>query len=275
MTNVQSKLATLVAGVLLLCLLFAQVALADEGMWTFDNFPSKTVGMKYGFTPSQAWLDHVRLSSLRIARGCSASFISPQGLVMTNHHCVVECVEQLSTAQQNLEEKGFPATTPAEEKKCPDFELDQLVEIRDVTKDVLEALTGKTGDAANKALNAKRAELEQSCGSDPRVRCDVVSLYHGGVYDLYRYKRYNDVRLVFAPEFSVAQFGGDPDNFNFPRFDFDIGLLRAYEGDKPVASRDYLHWSANGTKDGDLVFVSGNPGGTFRELTNAQLAFER
>ena len=275
MTNVQSKLATLVAGVLLLCLLFAQVALADEGMWTFDNFPSKTVGMKYGFTPSQAWLDHVRLSSLRIAGGCSASFISPQGLVMTNHHCVVECVEQLSTAQQNLEENGFPATTPAEEKKCPDFELDQLVEIRDVTKDVLEALTGKTGDAANKALNAKRAELEQSCGSDPRVRCDVVSLYHGGVYDLYRYKRYNDVRLVFAPEFSVAQFGGDPDNFNFPRFDFDMGLLRAYEGDKPVASRDYLHWSANGTKDGDLVFVSGNPGGTFRELTNAQLAFER
>lgn len=275
MTNAQLKLATLVAGVLFFCLLFAQVALADEGMWTFDNFPSKTVGMKYGFTPSQAWLDHVRLSSLRIAGGCSASFISPEGLVMTNHHCVVECVEQLSTAQQNLEENGFSATTPAEEKKCPDFELDQLVEIRDVTKEVLEAQTGKTGDAANKALNAKRAELEQSCGSDASVRCDLVSLYHGGIYDLYRYKRYNDVRLVFAPEFSVAQFGGDPDNFNFPRFDFDIGLLRAYEGDKPVASRDYLHWSPNGTKDGDLVFVSGNPGGTFRELTTAQLAFER
>lgn len=275
MTNVQLKLATIVAGVLFLCLLFAQVVLADEGMWTFDNFPSKTVGTKYGFTPSQAWLDHVRLSSLRIAGGCSASFISPQGLVMTNHHCVVECVEQLSTAQQNLEENGFSAKTPAEEKKCPDFELDQLVEIRDVTKDVLEVLTSKTGDAANKALNAKRAELEQSCGSDASVRCDLVSLYHGGIYDLYRYKRYNDVRLVFAPEFSVAQFGGDPDNFNFPRFDFDIGLLRAYEGDKPVASGDYLHWSPNGNKDGDLVFVSGNPGGTFRELTNAQLAFER
>ena len=275
MTNVQLKLATIVAGVLFLCLLFAQVVLADEGMWTFDNFPSKTVGTKYGFTLSQAWLDHVRLSSLRIAGGCSASFISPQGLVMTNHHCVVECVEQLSTAQQNLEENGFSAKTPAEEKKCPDFELDQLVEIRDVTKDILEALTSKTGDAANKALNAKRAELEQSCGSDASVRCDLVSLYHGGSYDLYRYKRYNDVRLVFAPEFSVAQFGGDPDNFNFPRFDFDIGLLRAYEGDKPVASGDYLHWSPNGTKDGDLVFVSGNPGGTFRELTNTQLAFER
>jgi hypothetical protein len=275
MTNIGSRLATLVAGVLLLCFMFAQAAQADEGMWTFDNFPSSTVGTKYGFTPSQEWLDHVRLSSLRIAGGCSASFISPQGLVMTNHHCVVECLDQLSTAQQNLEESGFSAKTPAEEKKCPDFELDQLVEIRDVTKDMLEALTGKTGDAANKALNAKRAELEQSCGSDASVRCDVVSLYQGGVYDLYRYKRYNDVRLVFAPEFSVAQFGGDPDNFNFPRFDFDIGLLRAYEGDKPAASRNYLRWSANGTKDGDLVFVSGNPGGTFRELTDAQLAFER
>lgn len=275
MTKMESKLTTLFAGALLLCLVFAQAAQADEGMWTFDNFPSKTVGTKYGYTPSQAWLDHVRLSSLRIAGGCSASFISPQGLVMTNHHCVVECVEQLSTAQQNLEQDGFSAKTPADEKKCPDFELDQLVEIRDVTKDVLEVMSGKTGDAANKALNAKRAELEQTCGSDASVRCDLVSLYHGGIYDLYRYKRYNDVRLVFAPEFSVAQFGGDPDNFNFPRYDFDIGLVRAYEGDKPVASRDYLRWSANGTKDGDLVFVSGNPGGTFRQLTNAQLAFER
>jgi Peptidase S46 len=275
MTKVESKLATLFAGVLLLGLVFAQSALADEGMWTFNNFPSNTVAKKYGFAPSQEWLDHVRLSSLRIAGGCSASFISPQGLVMTNHHCVVECVDQLSTAQQNFEETGFSAKTPAEEKKCPDFELDQLVEIRDVTKDLQEALNGKTGDAANKALNARRAELEQSCGSDASVRCDLVSLYQGGVYDLYRYKRYNDVRLVFAPEFSVAQFGGDPDNFNFPRFDFDIGLLRAYEGGKPAASPNYLRWSANGTKDGDLVFVSGNPGGTFRELTNAQLAFER
>ena len=275
MTKVESKLATLVAGVLLVCFVFAPAAQAEEGMWTFNNFPSKAVGEKYGFTPSQAWLDHVRLASLRIAGGCSASFISPQGLVMTNHHCVVECVEQLSTAQQNYEENGYIAHSPAEEKKCPDFELDQLIEIRDVTTDVQEALSGKTGDAANKALNAKRAELEQSCGSDASIRCDLVSLYHGGVYNLYRYKRYDDVRLVFAPEFSVAQFGGDPDNFNFPRFDFDIGLLRAYEGGKPAESRDYLHWSANGTKDGDLVFVSGNPGGTFRQLTNSQMAFER
>ena len=275
MRKLESKLATLVAGVSLVCLVFAQAAQAEEGMWTFDNFPSKTVGTKYGFTPSQDWLDHVRLSSLRIAGGCSASFISPEGLVMTNHHCVVGCVEQISTPEQNLEENGYSAKTPAEEKKCPDFELDQLVEIRDVSKDVQGAMAGKTGDEANKALHAKEAELQQSCGSDRSVRCDVVSLYHGGVYDLYRYKRYNDVRLVFAPEFSVAQFGGDPDNFNFPRFDYDIGVLRAYEGDKPAITKDYLHWSANGTKDGELVFVSGNPGGTFRELTEAQLAFER
>ena len=274
-TNTRSKRATLLAGLLVVCLGFMQSMQAEEGMWTFDNFPSKTVGAKYGFTPSQAWLDHVRAASLRIAGGCSASFISPQGLVMTNHHCVVECVEQLSTPKQNFVETGFTAKTVAEERKCPAFELDQLVEIRDVTTEVQGAIAGKTGDAANKALHAKQAELQQSCGSDEAVRCDVVSLYHGGVYDLYRYKRYNDVRLVFAPEYAVAQFGGDPDNFNFPRFDFDIGLLRAYEKDKPAASPEYLHWSASGSKDGDLVFVSGNPGGTSRELTMAQLAFER
>jgi Peptidase S46 len=260
---------------LLACVALTPSVHADEGMWTFDNFPSKTVAAKYGFSPSQAWLDHVRLSSLRIAGGCSASFVSVQGLVMTNHHCVVDCVEQLSTPKQNFVETGFAAKSVAEERKCPDFELDQLVEIRDVTKDVQGAMAGKTGDEANKALHAKQAELQQSCGSDASVRCDVVSLYHGGIYDLYHYKRYTDVRLVFAPEFTVAQFGGDPDNFNFPRFDFDIGLVRAYEGNKPVISRDYLRWSRNGSKDGDLVFVSGNPGGTSRELTIAQLAFER
>ena len=274
-TDIQSRLATWLVGLLLTCLALMPPVQAEEGMWTFDNFPSKTVAAKYGFTPSQSWLDHVRASSLRVAGGCSASFISPQGLVMTNHHCVVECVEQLSTPKQNLVETGFSAKTIAEERKCPAFELDQLVQIRDVTSDVQAAMAGKTGDAANKALYAKRAELQQSCGSDAGVRCDLVTLYHGGVYDLYRYKRYTDVRLVFAPEFTVAQFGGDPDNFNFPRFDFDIGLLRAYEGDKPAASPEYLRWSANGSKDGDLVFVSGNPGGTSRELTISQLAFLR
>src|ERR1700723_3144490 len=270
-----SRRTRLVTGLLAACLALTPSMHADEGMWTFDNFPSKTVAAKYGFSPSQSWLDHVRLSSLRIAGGCSASFISVQGLVMTNHHCLVDCVEQLSTPKQNFVETGFAAKSVAEERKCPDFELDQLVEIRDVSKEVQGAMAGKTGDDANKALHAKQAELQQSCGSSPSVRCDVVSLYHGGVYDLYRYKRYTDVRLVFAPEFAVAQFGGDPDNFNFPRFDFDIGLVRAYENDKPAASPDYLKWSADSSKDGDLVFVAGNPGGTARELTMLQLAFER
>src|ERR1700692_2066613 len=150
-----------------------------------------------------------------------------------------------------------------------------MVEIRDVTGAVLGATAGKTGDDANKAMHAKQAELQQSCGSDSSVRCDVVSLYHGGIYDLYRYKRYTDVRLVFAPEFAVAQFGGDPDNFNFPRFDFDIGLLRIYEGGKPLATANYLHWSATGSKDVQLVSVSGNPGGTSREFTISQVEFER
>ncbi len=276
MTNIEWKRLTLLASLALVCLaLFTQSIRADEGMWTFDNFPSKTVGAKYGFAPSQDWLNHVRLASLRIAGGCSASFISPEGLVMTNHHCVVECVEQISTPKDNFVDDGFIAKTDAEERKCPAFELDQLVEIRDVSKDVQGAIAGKTGYEANRALHAKEAELQQSCGSRESVRCDVVSLYHGGIYDLYRYKRYTDVRLVFAPEYAVAQFGGDPDNFNFPRFDFDIGLLRAYEGGKPVASPEYLRWSADGSKDGELVFVSGNPGGTSRELTNTQLAFER
>ena len=260
---------------LMVCLALPMAMRAEEGMWTFDNFPAKAVATKYGFTPSPAWLDHVRASSLRIAGGCSASLISPQGLVMTNHHCVVDCVQALSTPQQNLVETGFTAQTAAEERKCDTFELDQLTQIRDVTSEVQQALAGKTGEAANAALHAKEAELQQSCGSDPGIRCDVVSLYHGGVYDLYRYKRYDDVRLVFAPEFQVAQFGGDPDNFNFPRFDFDIGLLRAYEDGHPAATTDYFKWSANGSKDGDLVFISGNPGGTSRELTVSQLAFER
>ena len=276
MTNIEWKRATLLAVLLLAGLAFlAQSMRADEGMWTFDNFPSRTVAAKYGFAPSQDWLNHVRLASLRIAGGCSASFISPEGLVMTNHHCVVECVEQISTPKDNFVDDGFIAKTDAEERKCPAFELDQLVEIRDVTKDVQGAIAGKTGHEANRALHAKEAELQQSCGSGENVRCDVVSLYHGGVYDLYHYKRYTDVRLVFAPEYAEAQFGGDPDNFNFPRFDFDIGLLRAYERGKPASSPEYLRWSGDGSKDGELVFVSGNPGGTSRELTNAQLAFER
>ncbi len=275
-TTMTRRILRIAACLVLLAAMTPAVPRAEEGMWTFDHFPSKAVAQKYGFTPTQAWLDHVRSASLRIAGGCSASFISPQGLVMTNHHCVVECVEQLSTPQQNLVTNGFNAKGLGDERACPAFELDQLIGIRDVTARVKGALAGKTGNQANLALHATEAQLQQSCGGqDTHVRCDVVSLYHGGVYALYDYKRYTDVRLVFAPEYAIGQFGGDPDNFNFPRFDFDIGLLRAYEGGKPVASPEYLHWSPNGSTDSELVFVPGNPGSTNRELTISQLEYVR
>lgn len=250
-------------------------ASADEGMWTFDNFPSAKVAQAYGFRPSSAFLGHLQRSSLRIAGGCSASFVSPQGLVLTNHHCVVGCAERLATPQENLVENGFYAKRGEDERACPAFELDQLVRIDDITRTIRAATVGKTGAAANAALRTAEARAQQSCGGDRAVRCDVVSLYHGGVYDLYHYKRYTDVRLAFVPEFSVAQFGGDPDNFNFPRFDYDVSLVRAYENGKPAGTPDYLRWSANGSRAGELVFTAGNPGRTARELTTAQLAYAR
>jgi hypothetical protein len=261
----------------LLVALLAQTAFAraDEGMWTFDNFPSARVGAAYGFTPSQAWLDHVRGGSLRIAGGCSASFISPQGLIMTNHHCAIECIGSMSSAGHDYSADGFYAKTEADEVKCPGYEIDQLTLIRNVTKEVLAATAGTTGSAFTAAVRAENAKLQKGCATDPSIRCDVVSLYHGGVYDLYKYNRFRDIRLVFAPEFAVAQFGGDPDNFNFPRFDLDMSFLRAYVGDKPAATPDYLRFSKNGSRAGDVVFVAGNPGSTQRELTTSELAFLR
>ncbi len=244
-------------------------------MWTFDAFPSAKVAAAYKFSPSQAWLDHVRKSSVRIAGGCSASFVSPTGLVMTNHHCAVECVEQLSTPTQNFVQTGFYAKRAADEVKCPGFELDRLDSIEDVTDRYNAATTGKSGRALIDARQAIDAELTGSCGKSEAIRCDVVSFYHGGIYKLYHYKRFTDVRLAFAPEFGVAQFGGDPDNFNFPRYDYDVSFLRAYENGAPAATPDYLHWSKNGSKAGDLAFVSGNPGSTQRLLTVSQLEYIR
>ncbi len=244
-------------------------------MWTFDAFPSAKVSAAYGFSPSQAWLDHVRKSSVRIAGGCSASFVSPSGLVMTNHHCAVECVEQLSTQTQNFVQTGFYAKKAEDEVKCPGFELDRLDSIDDVTAQYNAATAGKSGEALIAARRGVEAQLTDSCGKAEAIRCDVVSLYHGGVYKLYHYKRFTDVRLAFAPEFGVAQFGGDPDNFNFPRYDYDVSFLRAYENGQPAQTPDYLHWSKNGSKAGDLAFVSGNPGSTQRLLTVSQLEYIR
>jgi hypothetical protein len=244
-------------------------------MWTFDRFPSASVAKTYGFSPSAAFLAHLQNASVLVAGKCSASFISPQGLVMTNHHCAIDCIEQLSTPQRNLVESGFYAKALVDERTCPDFELDRLTQIDDITSIIASATSGKSGDLAQHALQRAEAAAQQSCGEDPAVRCDVVSLYHGAVYDLYHYKRYTDVRLAFAPEYSIGEFGGDLDNFSFPRFGYDVSLLRAYENGRPAATPDYLPWSANGSKAKDLVFVSGHPGSTSRELTVAQLEFTR
>jgi hypothetical protein len=262
---------------LLLAALLAAPGLAhaDEGMWTFNNFPRAMVAKAYGFTATDAWLDQVRLSSVRLAQGCSASFVSARGLVMTNHHCAHSCIEQLSTREKDFVKAGFLARTDADEVKCPELEVNQLVAISDVTARMKKATEGKSGREFFMAQRAEQAAIEKACQTTDALRCEVVSLYRGGVYDLYRYQRYQDVRLVFAPEFAIAFFGGDPDNFTFPRYDLDVAFVRVYQGGKPATLKNWLRWSATGAADGELTFVSGNPGGTNRKLTVAQLEYQR
>jgi hypothetical protein len=252
-------------------------ASADEGMWTFNGFPAATVGKRHGFTPDAQWLEHVRSSSARIGGGCSASFVSEAGLVMTNHHCVHGCVEELSTAGKDLVKTGFHAKTPAEELRCPAMEVDQLLEITEVTPKITEATKGLTGKAFLDAQKAAIAKIEKDCvgGDGGKTRCDVVNLYAGGRYDLYRYRRYDDVRLSFVPEFAIAFFGGDPDNFEFPRYDLDVGFVRVYDGGKPAKPSDHFRFAKAPAKAGDLVFTSGTPGRTSRLLPIAKLEFER
>jgi hypothetical protein len=250
-------------------------ARSDEGMWTFDNFPSAKVKDRYGFGPDKAWLEHVQRSAVRLAGGCSASFVSSSGLLMTNHHCAHRCIEELSTAKKNFIADGFYARAQSEEQKCPTMEVNQLLEISDVTDRVQKATTGKSGADFAKTERKAMSEVEKTCATSSKVRCDVVTLYAGGKYDLYRYRRFQDVRLVFAPEFSMAFFGGDPDNFEFPRYDLDVSFLRVYDEGKPVKLDDWLRWSTAGAKERELVFVAGNPGRTDRLLTVAQLDFIR
>jgi hypothetical protein len=247
----------------------------DEGMWLTNDFPSKRVADKYGFEPTPAWLDHVRSSSVRLAGGCSASIVSPSGLVMTNHHCAHDCIQQLSTAKKDFVASGFTAKTEKDEVRCPDIELDQITNISDVTDRVNAATKGMTGAEFNKAQKAEQSRIEKECASADDVRCDVVSLYHGGRFHLYKYHRHQDVRLVFAPEFEIAFFGGDPDNFNFPRYDLDVSFLRIWKDGKPASTPDYFRWSKAGAKEGDLTFVSGHPWSTSRNLTLAQLGYLR
>lgn len=260
---------------LALLLTDAQVVCAEEGMWTFNAFPSEKLKAAYGFSPDRAWLDHVRKSSLRLAQGCSASLVSPQGLVMTNHHCARECATGLSSARENLVENGFYASALAKEQRCPDLEADQLVRITDVTKPIRDAIAGKDGAALHDAERAAIARAEQSCGGGTEIRCDVVKLYSGGEYDLYAYKRYQDLRLAWLPEDQAANFGGEPDNFNFPRYAIDAALLRIYDHGKPLATPDYLRFAKQPLQPGDLVFTSGNPGSTNRLDTVAQIESAR
>ncbi|RKH45303.1 S46 family peptidase [Corallococcus sicarius] len=260
---------------LALGLLLSLPAAAEEGMWTYDAFPADAVKKAYGFAPDQAWLDKVRLGSVRLAGGCSASFVSPDGLVMTNHHCVRGCIEDLTTAKDDLLAKGFLAKSAKEERRCPKIEANQLVEMTDVTARMNTATKGLTGAAFNTALKKETAAVEAACATGTDVRCDVVTLYNGGKYQLYKYRRFQDVRLVFAPEFSMAAFGGDADNFNFPRYGYDVAFMRVWQGDAPAKSPDYLPWAKEGVKEGDLVFVSGHPGGTERKSTVAELEFQR
>jgi hypothetical protein len=245
-------------------------------MWTFDAFPAAKMKSDYGWAPDQAWLDKVQNAAVRLTGGCSASFVSGSGLILTNHHCVASCAEEHSTAENNLLMHGFTARTREEEKKCAGQQAEVVTSIRDVTPEVKAAIGSATGAAAVKARSAIVAQIEQQgCPDTSKSRCQVVSLYGGGQYKLYNYRKFSDVRLVWVPEAQAAQFGGDPDNFNFPRYSLDASFLRAYEDGKPVATPQHLEWSARAPVDGEATFVVGNPGSTQRLLTSDQLAFQR
>ncbi len=241
-------------------------------MWTFDAPPLEYWHARYGFTPDSAWLNRVRLASVRIP-GCSASLVSSNGLVMTNHHCARACITAASPPDTNYQRNGFVARSPREEKKCPNMYADQLRAIDDVTDRVRSRVSGRTPVAQVAQRDSIIAEIQDQCSAGET--CQVVSLYQGGRYSLYRYRRFTDVRLVMAPEEAAAFFGGDPDNFTYPRFDLDLTLFRIYENDAPHQPLEHLAWSKEGARDGDLVFVVGNPGSTGRLLTYAQLEYLR
>jgi hypothetical protein len=275
----------LAAIALALCAICVPVA-ADEGMWLFERAPVERIKASYGFAPSPAWLNHLRLGSVRFNNGGSGSFVSADGLVFTNHHVGRECLQDASTKKRDYIQNGFYARTPAQERKCTDFELNVLVHIEDVTAKVQGAAKpGMSAAEAGRAQREKMSQLEAACvgrGSpkaSPKaqdeksapIRCEVVTFYAGGLYHLYRYRRYTDVRAVFAPEERIAFFGGDPDNFEYPRYDLDIAFFRVYENGRPARRKHYLRFSPGGIGEGGLVFVSGNPGRTERLLTMAQL----
>jgi hypothetical protein len=262
--------------VVLFGFVFAICALGDEGMWLFDHFPREQVSKTYGFTVTDDFLRHLERSSVRFNNGGSGSFVSAHGLLFTNHHVGEDCIQKLSTAEHDYMANGFSAATDAGEKACPDLEVDALLSTSDVTAKVNERIGADASSSeANRMRKASIAKIEKECTTSTGERCDVVTLYSGGQYSLYQYKKYTDVRLVFAPEYSIAQFGGDPDNFMYPRYCLDFSLFRAYENGRPVTPADYLRWSHEVLKDGELTFVAGNPGSTGRLQTVSQMEFSR
>ena len=251
-------------------------ARADEGMWTFDNLPLQMLRQKYNFTPTEQWLEHVRLSCVRLNDGGSGSFVSPKGLLLTNHHVARGQLQKNSTREHDYIRDGFYAATPEQEMKSPDLEVNVLISMENVTDRLTAAMRGAATPAEQvTARRAAIAAIERESQQKTGLRSDVVSLYHGGEYWLYRYKKYTDVRLVFAPEQQIAFFGGDSDNFTYPRHDLDMALFRVYENGRPLESHNYLRWNPKGAVEDELVFVAGHPGSTQRLATMAQLEYQR
>jgi len=261
----------------LMSLSLSFMAFADEGMWTIDNFPAEKVAEKYDVTIGDDWLQKAQLATTRLENGCTGSFASEDGLVLTNNHCTWGCIRNLSTDEQNLSDEGFMARTRGEELQCPGQQISVLVDLEKVTDKIASATANMDEAEANDARKAELTRLESDCeaASDGEHNCEAVTLYNGGQYFIYQYKRYDDVRLVFAPELDIAAFGGDPDNFNFPRWCLDMSFLRVYEDGKPAQTPNFLQWRAAGPSTGDPVFVVGHPGSTDRLLTVAQLKFQR
>lgn len=251
-------------------------AAAGEGMWTFDGFPAQRVNREFGTAVDQAWLDRVQAGAVRLAGGCSASLVSPEGLVLTNQHCARACAQTFSTPENDVLATGFSTRSREEERTCPGQQAEVLLTIEDVTPRVTAAGRGKTGQAYVQARDAAIGAIEQaSCGDDPKLRCQVVTLHRGGQYKLHRFRKYSDVRLVWTPEHQAVVFGGDPDNFNFPRYALDAAFLRVYEDGRPASTPGHLSWSPRAPREQEPVFVVGNPGSTSRLKTVAQLEAER
>src|SRR5436309_4873087 len=251
-------------------------AQADEGMWLFNNPPLRQLKENYQFEPTPQWLEHLQKASVRFNSGGSGSFVSADGLCITNHHVGADALQKASSEQHNYLKEGFYAKANAEEIKCADLELNVLISIEDVTARVNAPVKiGMPPDAATKARGNAIAEIEKESKEKTGLRSDVITLYQGGAYHLYRYKRYDDVRIVFAPEQQMAFYGGDPDNFEYPRFDLDICICRVYENGQPAKIENFLKWNSYGPSDGELIFVSGSPGKTDRQLTLDDLADTR